>query len=162
MPRYFKYIVTLKKAVPELSSAHLLNYLQYNGWTIIYSDKAAGQEMLKRFGLEERAKNNPAFTAKSGKLHLVVTKQSLSEKDSCQLILHETGHILLNHNVSCLSNDEEKEASRFTKICMLTYSLWEYRWWISVVGAVIALFVVSGTIQAAPKGCECCFCDCCK
>lgn len=132
------------------------NHLQSSGWTIIYSDKDTGQKMLNKFGLEERAKNNPAFTAKSGQLRLVVTRQELPEKDKCQLILHETGHILLEHNISDLSDDEEWEADKFTTICKLVYKLWDYRWWISAVCAAIILLILSRLFSTVPTNCEHC------
>lgn len=156
MQRLLKNAYILKKEVPELSSANLINYLQYGGWKIIYSNLVGGQKMFKSLKLVERANTNPAFAVITCQLQMVVLNNDLPENKKCSLLIHEIGHILLRHNISDLSDGEEREADKFTTICQLIYRLWDYRWWILAVGVAVILLTISGSFSALPPNCEHC------
>lgn len=163
MWKALKIICSLIKTVPTLSSANLINYLQCNNWKIISSNLNGGQVMLERLRLTERAKSNPAFAVISNELKMVVLRGDLPEKEKCNLLLHEIGHILLGHNLSCLTDSDEIEANQFARQCLVLYKLWNHKGWIVAAGAVLIIFAISAMLYIVPSdACVHCFTGCCQ
>lgn len=120
MSQYLENVKSIKKEVPKLTSAGIIRYLQSRDTRIVYSDSSQDEQFLKAIKFDEKAKIYPAFSCEVGSKIYVVIRQKTPEHDLRILLLHEAGHILLGHNLSCTSADEEMEATRFAQACLRT------------------------------------------
>lgn len=82
----------------------------------IYSNRS--MEFLDNLGLDEQAKRLKCFTYACKGLNLILVSDSINIKDEKVLILHEIGHIVLNHIIDTkgLVSDnvtQETEANEF-------------------------------------------------
>lgn len=75
---------------------NITNYLIKLGYNIVFFNTLEGDELLKTYGLSDVAANTKAFTY-SGTLKLVFVDNNLTSEDKLYFMLHEVGHILLNH-----------------------------------------------------------------
>ena len=89
-----KYIKTTKRK--DLSGA--IDYLTSLGYSIVSFNTPDGDEMVKAYGFDWEKDNLKAFTCcEINGINAVFVDGNLHNNDKLYLLLHEIGHILLNH-----------------------------------------------------------------
>lgn len=89
-----KYIKANKKR--DLDGA--INFLKQSGYEVIFFNTPTGNELIKVYGLEWYKETKRAFTCYEEKaLKAVFVDETLHNSDKLNLLLHETGHIMLKH-----------------------------------------------------------------
>lgn len=89
-----KYIKATKKR--DLAGA--VDYLASIGYTIIPFNTPDGDELVKAYGLDWEKDNLKSFTCcEHNGINAVFIDNTLHNNDKLYLILHEIGHIMLNH-----------------------------------------------------------------
>ena len=104
----------IKKAVKQLKRKlkgpvtfqNVAAYLRAKGYTVILFDSET--EELRRYNLVNIAKERLSFTYKD-EVSFVFVKQDCIEVQKLNLLLHEAGHIELNHFDDRVTTDDEKE-----------------------------------------------------
>ena len=104
----------IKKAVKQLKRKlkgpvtfqNVAAYLRAKGYTVILFDSET--EELRRYNLVNIAKERLSFTYKD-EVSFVFVKQDCIEVQKLNLLLHEAGHIELNHFDDLVTTDDEKE-----------------------------------------------------
>lgn len=96
-----KYILktakrTIKATNGKIDFITIEKYLDIIGYKIIFFNTLYGDGEIKRYQLETQAKNLKAFTY-SNAAQIVFIDNDIHSDDKLYLLLHELGHILLNH-----------------------------------------------------------------
>lgn len=89
-----KFIKNLKGEVDFLNVEDCL--LNQYGFKIIFYNSPSDDAELIRYGMVEKAKNTNAFTY-LGTAKIIFINNNASSEDKLYLLLHETGHIILEH-----------------------------------------------------------------
>lgn len=93
------------------------------GYNVLFIGTERGNRELERIGATAHI-NEQAFTYKSTINKIIFIDKALSEAEKLFAILHECGHILLNHvDISCYEIDSyraEREADQIANIVLLT------------------------------------------
>lgn len=89
-----KFIKILKG---EVEFSCIENYLLTKyGFKLIFFNTPSGDAELLRYGMVEKAKSTNAFSY-TGTAKIIFINNSVSSEDKLYLLLHETGHIVLEH-----------------------------------------------------------------
>ena len=93
-------------------------YINKQGYSIIIFD--ADNEEIKLHNLTEIAKNKDSFVYET-ELKLIFIRQALDENKKLRLLLHEIGHILLEHlnNKVLTAEEKEREAETFVQYLLV-------------------------------------------
>ena len=75
----------------------ITEYLKTKGYIVVFYDKNGENELLDKLGLLDYSKTVSAFTVIRNDVIFIFVDSSASSEDKLYLLLHETGHILLNH-----------------------------------------------------------------
>lgn len=87
----------LRKALNDsVTIASVADYLLSLGYNTVFFNTCDGDELLKAYGLLDIANQHGAFTY-CGVVTIVFVDNELSAQSKLHLMLHELGHILLNH-----------------------------------------------------------------
>lgn len=86
-----------KELKNKISLCNVINYLKTRGYSVIFFNTSDGDKILEAYDLEQNAEVTEAFTCCSDELSAVFIDNNLHNNDKLSLVLHETGHILLNH-----------------------------------------------------------------
>lgn len=90
-------------------------YYERRGWKIVYFTESS--DLITKFKLLEKAKNEKAFVYKEEALKYIFVRKNLSEYEKRRAIFHEAGHIELKHEFSRLTKDaQEREADEFASV----------------------------------------------
>ena len=96
----------------------ITEYLKTEGYIVVIYDKNGENELLDKLGLSDYSKTVSAFTVRKNDMKFIFIDSFASSEDKLYLLLHETGHILLNHmNTNELTVNlrlQEIEADAFT------------------------------------------------
>lgn len=96
---------TIKKAVKEILKftkkrvdfVSVSSFLNGKGYAIIMYDADKGHKLIDELGLEEYSQKTQAFAVRDEINSLVFVRCTASPEDKLYLLLHITGHIVLNH-----------------------------------------------------------------
>lgn len=133
---------TFKKSASKLSSKTLIAYLHSIDWRVIYLDTPKGQDLLHQWRLIDYAIGKAAFAYAESGAKAVFVQRQLPEKEMQYALLHEIGHILLGHNLTCLSKDDEAEANAFAHQCLNARNQKVYRRRVLIIAAATAFIVL--------------------
>ena len=96
----------------------ITEYLKTKGYIVVFYDKNKENELLDKLDLLDYSKTVSAFTVRRNDVKFIFIDSCASSEDKLYLLLHETGHILLNHmNTNELTVNlrlQEIEADAFT------------------------------------------------
>ena len=85
--------------------------------TVTFFTESARMELLRKYGLPRTFQNKDAFTVIDDDMTLIYIKSDASPEDKLYLLLHEVGHIELNHlemsTLTCSSRLHDIEADAF-------------------------------------------------
>ena len=79
----------------QINFESLTDYIEKQGYSVILFDDA--NKLIKRYSLEETAKTKSAFTYVDKTSKLIFIRESLHANDKLLQLLHEIGHITLDH-----------------------------------------------------------------
>lgn len=86
-----------KEMKNQISFEAVKECLKRKGYTVMFYKPDEMNEIIEKYNLTEYAKTVDAFTLKRGELKIVFISTSSPVEDKLYLLLHEVGHILLNH-----------------------------------------------------------------
>lgn len=72
-------------------------FLHSKGYKILFYETDKENDILRKYDLLDCSKNVNAFTVCKGDLKAVFINQSMTAENEIYSLLHETGHIILNH-----------------------------------------------------------------
>lgn len=103
--------------VNGLSWEELCGYLSRAGWSVIRFDEAQEKEFYGRLNLENYGQDSFCYQVKGQhkRARMVCIRAELCEATAAALLLHETGHILLQHDLDSLTPEDENEANEFVR-----------------------------------------------
>lgn len=88
----------------DINLNYIKNIVELNGWRLYSYEE--GKDIIKRFSFEEAAQNCDGFSCvikdKDSKAYVIFYKNELSVNNKISVILHEIGHIVLNHSKSSI------------------------------------------------------------
>lgn len=83
----------------EVNFENIKHYLEKNGWTIyFYNDEF--DDVITAMALSGVAKKSKGFVHRTTSRKMVFIKNNLDYLERLEVILHELGHILLEHHIS--------------------------------------------------------------
>ena len=96
---------TIKKAVKEILKftkkrvdfVSVSSFLNGKGYAIVFYHPETGHKLLDELDLADYAKKVSAFTLQGDNNRFVFIKSDVPPEDKLYLLLHEAGHIVLNH-----------------------------------------------------------------
>ena len=88
------------------------SYLKTQGYAVVFYEHDKNNELIDKYNLSEYSKTVDAFTFRKNDLKIVFINANISSEDKLFLLLHETGHIILEH----LSEDKLISNSRLQDI----------------------------------------------
>ena len=118
MRREYQYAKMLRKKVPVLSKETLTGYLEELGWKVVFFQEEKIPDLISTFKLKESDLTNLSFIYREQDIKVVFVRSDRSDADILFLLLHEIGHILLGHNLGCLSDEDEDSATIFANQCI--------------------------------------------
>lgn len=105
----------------ETTLEHTIEYAQALNYTVLFFNSPS-DKYLVRYNLQDTAKTTSAFTY-SELAHIIFIENSLGYSEKLRLLLHEVGHIALNHIDSIyLKNTDEIEAEAEAFVCATLYN----------------------------------------
>jgi transcriptional regulator with XRE-family HTH domain len=131
----------------EKSLSIRLRYIWLNkdGGCLVYLGDT--NELIERLHLTDYVMEELAFKYETQAQKLVFVREDLDEATKIYRILHETGHILLEHKADDSGLSAEREANLFAELCLApTHAAWNWAAIIccatAVTGICIAVFIV--------------------
>ena len=109
MTKATKYIRKIKK----VDYIHAKQYLERNGWNVVLFNTPNGNTLIDKLGLQEYAKRTDGFVYDVNYLKYVFINAQMSERDKLITLLHETGHIELEQDLTALDKLDELNAWNF-------------------------------------------------
>lgn len=109
MTKATKYIRKIRK----VDYINAKQYLERNGWKVVLFNTPNGNALIDKLGLVEYAKRTDGFVYDVNCLKYVFINGQLSDRDKLVTILHETGHIELEQDLTSLDKLDEAVAWRF-------------------------------------------------
>ena len=109
MTKATKYIRKIKK----VDYIHAKQHLERNGWSVVLFNTPNGNTLIGKLGLREYAKRMDGFVYEMNCLKYVFINGQMSESDKLVTLLHETGHIELEQDLSALDKLDELYAWNF-------------------------------------------------
>lgn len=91
----------------------LKHRLELCGWKIVFFNTPEGDHLAQRLGVVDSTLKTDSFVCKIDTLQYIFINADLSEKDKKIVLLHEAGHINLNHDFSHTTKLDELEAWHF-------------------------------------------------
>ena len=83
----------------EVNFENIKHYLEKNGWTIYFYDDEF-DDVISTMVLSDIAKKTKGFVHQTTSRKMVFIKNNLDYLERLEVILHELGHILLEHHIS--------------------------------------------------------------
>lgn len=120
-----------KKELNGIDLPSIERYLKRQGYTVLYMGTADAEAEIRRFGLEAYAKEKTAFTF-CGSAKFVFIRKDSHPATKQLLLLHELGHILLQHigagqSVYMETTECETEADAFAYF-IIKHFRWKERY----------------------------------
>ena len=109
MTKATKYIRNIKK----VDYVRAKQYLERNGWTVVRYNTPKGNVIVDKLGLREYVNRTDGFVYEMNCLKYVFINGQLSDKDKLITLLHETGHIELEQDLSLPDKTDEVNAWHF-------------------------------------------------
>lgn len=132
-------------------------YLQRQGYIVIFYNTESGDNILKNCGLSEYAKPIHAFTYKDDRIKIVFIDMKLSTANKLYSLLHETAHIYLNHidRDPAISDKrlQEMEADTFAHQALeyaKSYDVLKSGIKLSIPAIILSVICLFGTFQLKP------------
>lgn len=127
------------------------NALKSKGYNITFYDISKKNEIIDEYGLTDFSKSVEAFTIKKKDLRIVFINSKVSAEDKLNLLLHEAGHIVLNHVDTdvLIANGrlQEIEADTFAYTVLNTPK--RNKFMPLMIAAVAVIFFVTGFVLAS-------------
>ncbi len=109
MTKATKYIRKIKK----VDYINAKQFLERNGWNVVLFNTPNGNTLIDKLGLQEYAKRTDGFVYDVGYLKYVFINGQMSESDKLITLLHETGHIELEQDLTSIDKLDELNAWNF-------------------------------------------------
>ena len=81
----------------KVSFEAIADYLKSNGYSVMFYVPESGNEFIEKYNLSKYSKSVHAFTIRKKDIKIVFISSIVPHEDKLLLLLHETGHIILNH-----------------------------------------------------------------
>lgn len=81
----------------EVTFETVTSYLQRAGYVVVFFDPSCGNDLIEKVGLSEYSKTVHAFTVRYKGTNAVFIDSKMPTQDKLHAMLHEAGHIYLNH-----------------------------------------------------------------
>lgn len=108
--------------VGKLKIKEIVKYIEGMGYTVVFYNTAEGDKLSQSFNIADMLVNRQAVTVRCKNRKFVFVNNELSHENKMLALLHEAGHILLNHidNSTYMSNSEvqEIEADAFVYVVL--------------------------------------------
>lgn len=75
---------------------NIITYLQSIGYAVIFYNTPDGDKIVQAYDLQDKVNQTNSFIC-SGSINAVFVNDKLHNREKLYAILHETGHLLLNH-----------------------------------------------------------------
>lgn len=103
-------ISKFKRQIRRTDVLHIKQYLEREGWSVVYFNTPSGNEIIDKLNLRNIADKTDGFVYPLKELKFVFINGRLCDKDKLLTLLHESAHIYLNHDLSNTTKKEEAEA----------------------------------------------------
>lgn len=89
---------------------NIISFIESKGYNVVFFNTEDGDDLIKRYGIER--KNVPSFIY-TGTTRVVFVDDLIHPKDKLYCLLHEYGHLILNH----VKESEIHTVSRWSTEC---------------------------------------------
>ncbi|MBE6912124.1 MAG: ImmA/IrrE family metallo-endopeptidase [Ruminococcaceae bacterium] len=89
---------------------NIISFIESKGYNVVFFNTEDGDDLIKRYGIEH--KNVPSFIY-TGTTRVVFVDDLIHPKDKLYCLLHEYGHLILNH----VKESEIHTVSRWSTEC---------------------------------------------
>lgn len=86
-----------RKIKKQVDFESISAYLRKNGYAIVFYHPETGHKLLDELDLADYAQKTSAFTLQGDSNRFIFIKSDVPPEDKLYLLLHEAGHIMLNH-----------------------------------------------------------------
>ena len=102
-----------KRKIKNVDYISVKQYLERNGWKVVLFNTPNGNILIDKLDLHEQAEQMDGFVYSMNCLRYVFINGQMSEKDRMVTLLHETGHIELEQDLTAPNKIDEACAWKF-------------------------------------------------
>ena len=101
-------------AIKKITLLNIKQYLERKGWQVFFTNTSAAKKLVDSLGLNDILNSTDGLVYKKAQYKFVFINGYLSETDRLLILLHESAHIYLQHDLSNISKADEAQAWEFT------------------------------------------------
>lgn len=118
MKHVVKAAKRFKREIGKITVDTLTLYLAKRGWVVMWYTLGVPNKMIEHLHLTDYAMEELAFKYEIQAQKLVFVREDLEESTKIYCILHEIGHILLEHKSESIDFMAEREANLFAELSL--------------------------------------------